>query len=127
MVRVRIGSIWHYGVYVSDDEVIQFGRPPRGGFEKPEDILVVATTMDEFSGGSIVETLEMNRLERLRRIPPKKTVAAARARLGTGGYDILHNNCEHFAYECVLGAKHSEQEEEARRHWNEYAESRLKD
>jgi hypothetical protein len=123
MVRVRIGSIWHYGVYVSDDEVIQFGYPPREGAERPEVIRVVATTMEEFSGGSIVETLTMCGLEKLRRVPPKKTCAIARSRLGEGGYDLLHNNCEHFAYECVLGVKRSEQEEEARKRWNDYVKA----
>ena len=53
MIRVRIGGIWHYGVYVSDDEVIQFGPPPRCGAERPETIRVCSTTMSVFSGGSL--------------------------------------------------------------------------
>ncbi len=28
MVRVRLGSVYHYGIFVSEDEVIQFGLPP---------------------------------------------------------------------------------------------------
>ena len=28
MIRVKTGSLYHYGVYVSDDEVIQFGLAP---------------------------------------------------------------------------------------------------
>ena len=28
MVRVKSGTVYHYGVYVSDDEVIQFGLAP---------------------------------------------------------------------------------------------------
>lgn len=120
MVRVRIGSIWHYGVYVDDEEVIQFGMPPRDGAESPEVIRVVSTDMEAFSGGSIVETLVLSGMEKLRRIPPKKTVALARQRIGSGGYDLLHNNCEHFAFECVFGVKRSLQEEEARKRWDEY-------
>ena len=25
MVRIRLGSIYHYGVFLSEDEVVQFG------------------------------------------------------------------------------------------------------
>ncbi|MBQ2427353.1 MAG: hypothetical protein II264_02545 [Ruminococcus sp.] len=28
MVRIRLGSIYHYGVFLSEDEVVQFGYPP---------------------------------------------------------------------------------------------------
>ena len=28
MVRIRLGSIYHYGILVSEDEVIAFGLPP---------------------------------------------------------------------------------------------------
>ena len=124
MIRVRVGSIWHYGVYVSDDEVIQFGPPPREGTAQHGDTITVCTaSIDEFSGGSIVERAQLTILERMRRIPPEKTVAIARSRIGDGGYDLLHNNCEHFAHECVFGVKRSEQEEEARKRWNEYAKA----
>ena len=31
----------------------------------------------------------------------------ARQRIGESGYNILHNNCEHFVNECVFGEKRS--------------------
>lgn len=127
MIRVRIGSIWHYGVYASDDEVIQFGPPPRENVRRPEVITVCSTTMDEFAGGSIVETAQFSLKEKLRRFPPNKTVAIARSRIGEGGYDLLHNNCEHFAFECLFGVKRSMQEEEARKQWNKYAKAHSTD
>ena len=124
MIRVRVGSIWHYGVYVSEDEVIQFGAPPREGAARSGAAIAVCTTsIDEFSGGSIVQRAQLTLLERMRRIPPDKTVALARSRIGECGYDLLHNNCEHFAHECVFGVKRSEQEEEARKRWSEYAKA----
>ena len=36
---------------------------------------------------------------------------------------MIHNNCEHFVYECVFGIKYSEQEEEVRRKWRMFASS----
>lgn len=120
MVRVRIGSIRHYGVYLSDDEVVQFGLPPRIGTPKSEVITVCSTTMEEFAGDSIAEKAKLSFTERLKRLPPRRTAAIARSRIGEGGYDLLHNNCEHFAFECVFGVHRSEQEEAARKQWNEY-------
>lgn len=117
MVRVKLGSIYHYGVFVSDDEVIQFGLPPVPQYKSDGDIVVLKSDIDTFSCGNIVEVAEFDRKENKKRIPPEKTVENARARLGEGGYDLLHNNCEHFAYECVLGYKYSEQEDAARKRW----------
>lgn len=124
MVRVNIGGLFHYGVYVSDDEVIQFGYPPRERRHTGDDIRVVSTSIDEFAGGSIIERAQFSLIERLKRVPPKKTVERARSRIGEGNYNLLHNNCEHFAYECVLGVHKSEQEDAARRQWRDYQKSK---
>ncbi len=118
MVRVKIGMIWHYGVYASDNEVIQFGMPP--GHEPAcaiDDIRVCSTDIQTFSCGGFVEAAQMSLPERINRIPRRRSVARARARIGEGGYDLIHNNCEHFAYECVMGVKRSVQEEQSREMW----------
>ena len=120
VIRVRIGSFCHYGIYVSDEEVIQFGLPPVGGLPSGgDDIRVIATDIDTFSCGKIVEVGVPERAggERRRRFSAEKTIALARARLGEGGYSILHNNCEHFAWECAFGIHRSEAEEEAQARW----------
>jgi len=118
MIRVRInGSFWHYGVYVSDEEVIQFGPPPRGGFMPPEQVRVCVTTIDEFSCGDIIETAQWTFAEKLKKNSPRKTISMARSRIGMDGYNLLHNNCEHFAYECVQGVRYCEQEAAVREQW----------
>ncbi len=116
MIRVRLGSIYHYGIFVSEDEVVQFGPPPVGERAPDDRIAVCATDIDGFCLGNIVEVAVFERRER--RFSPEETVARARARLGEGGYNLIHNNCEHFAYECALGVSRSTQEEEARKRWN---------
>ena len=118
MIRIRLGSIYHYGIFVSEDEVIQFGYPPLPEYkEKSQNITVGAVSIDEFSSGKIVEAAVLDRKEKRRRIPPDETVKIARSKIGTGGYNILHNNCEHFAYECVFGIKKSTQEDYIRSLW----------
>ena len=66
----------------------------------------------------IVEVGVCDRREARARRSPKETVDAARAGIGSGGYSLLHNNCEHFAYLCAFGVKKCTAEEEARKKWN---------
>lgn len=117
MVRIRIGSIYHYGVFVSENEVIQFGLPPREISRNWDSVKVLSTDAETFSAGSIVEVACLDRGETKKRIPKKKTVEIARSRIGEGGYNLIHNNCEHFANECVFGVKYSEQESQAMERW----------
>ena len=118
MVRIRLGSVYHYGIFVSEDEVIQFGLPPTAENRAAEgEVRVLATDIDVFACGCIVETACLDRSEQRRRIPPAETVARARARLGESGYNLIHNNCEHFVNECVFGESRCTQEEDVRSRW----------
>lgn len=118
IVRVRLGSVYHYGIFVSENEVIQFGLPPTAENRAKEgEVKVLATDIDVFACGCIVETACLDRSEQRRRIPPSETVARARARLGEGGYNLIHNNCEHFVNECVFGESRCTQEEDVRSRW----------
>ena len=118
MVRIQTGSVFHYGIFVSEDEVIQFGYPPLPEYaDKNDPPLVCAVDIDTFSSGRVVQCLDLSRAERKKRLPVEQTVKTARSRLGEGGYNLLHNNCEHFANECYFGVKRSEQEETMRKKW----------
>ncbi len=118
MIRVKCGAILHYGIYVSDDEVVQFGLPPVGGLKvNPVGVVVCATDIDKFCCGSFVEVGVPDKAERKKRLSPQQTVAAAKSRMGEGGYDVITNNCEHFANECYFGVHRSEQEEAVRGKW----------
>lgn len=121
IIRVKLGSVYHYGIFVSEDEVIAFGLPPTAeNLKHQQDIKVLATDIDVFSCGNMVEAAQLTLKEKLRRYNPDKTVSAARARIGEGGYNLIHNNCEHFVNEVVFGEKISEQELEVRRKWQRF-------
>lgn len=118
MIRIPIGQFYHIGIFVSEDEVIQFGLPPTPeNLSAPDEIKVIATDIDVFSCGKIVEVAKLDFKERLKRFKPQKTVELARSRIGEKGYNIIHNNCEHFAYECVFGISYCSQEDELRQKW----------
>ena len=121
IIRVKLGSVYHYGIFVSEDEVIAFGLPPTAeNLKHQQDIKVLATDIYVFSCGNMVEAAQLTLKEKLRRHNPDKTVSAARARIGEGGYNLIHNNCEHFVNEVVFGEKISEQELEVRRKWQRF-------
>lgn len=117
MIRVKVNSIYHYGVFVSDDEVIQFGRRP-DMFIDGEEIVVLATSIDEFAQNSIIEVAVLSSSESKKRVPCEESIRRARERLGEGGYNILYNNCEHFATEIVLGERSCKFIDDIRAKWS---------
>ena len=49
MIRVGINSIYHYGIFASAEEIIQFGLTPFAHPTLPnEEIEVCISTLDEF-------------------------------------------------------------------------------
>ena len=113
MIRISLGGFYHYGIFVSESEILQFGLPPIEGLlnRKVDNITVCVTDIDAFSAGNIVEVATVEKGDKLKRLPPKKTVARAKERIGEGNYNLLHNNCEHFARYCYFGEKRCEQTE----------------
>lgn len=102
IIRTRVRFYYHYGIYVSDDQVIQFGLPDN--VTTPSHLIrVLSTDVYTFLNGGTVEVAQPDRAERKKMRPAKEAVAVAQSRIGETGYDILHNNCEHFVNECVFG------------------------
>lgn len=115
MIRVRLGEIYHYGIFVSEDEVIQFGPPPLNRpILKDSEIEVISTDIDVFLSGNFLEVAELDKKERKKSRGAQKTVAYAKSKIGTRGYNILYNNCEHFANECVFGVASCSQADRVR-------------
>lgn len=115
MIRVSVGSIYHFGIYVSDDEVIQFGLPPsRRGCEPDSEVEVLSSDIDGFLAGGFLEVCDFDKKEKKKNRAPEDIVKYARSKIGTRGYHILYNNCEHFANECVSGVQICRQAEDVR-------------
>lgn len=115
IIRVKVGPLYHYGVYINDDEIIQFGLNPllRQGV-KESDIEVCISDINDFLNGGFLEVGIPDLKEKLKANKPKKAVELAKSRLGEKGYTLLHNNCEHFAYECVMGYRYCSQTDNVR-------------
>ena len=106
MVRTKVQFYHHYGIFVSESEVIQFGLP-NDPLQSARQIRVLSTDVLTFLQGGDLEVMVPDRSTRKQMRTPEQIVAIARQRIGEGGYDILHNNCEHFANDCVFGQPHS--------------------
>ncbi len=123
IIRVRLGTVYHYGVFLSEDEVIAFGYPPLPEYQgRQKEIAVLSTDIDTFSCSNMIEAPVYSLKEKLKKRSPAKVEAIARARIGETGYNIIHNNCEHFANDVVFGVRYSEQEDQVRRKWAQYSQ-----
>lgn len=111
MVRVPSGSFYHYGICASENSVIQFGQSIIDPSADPETITVNEVSIEEFLKGRFAEVAEFDKKELKRKNSPAKIILNARLSIGKKGYHIIHNNCEHFAYECVFNERKCEQTE----------------
>ena len=110
-IRVNRGLYCHHGIYISDDEVIHFTGNENDSvldWSKPE---VISSDLEYFLKGDILEIKEYTDEELEDLYPVDHIVQYARACLGDKGYNLVFNNCEHFANTCTLGRFRSKQVE----------------
>lgn len=120
------GTYYHHGIYVSAKEVIHFNRP-----DNADEILrerlnplghvlidttplvnrILKTTLSEFLDGGTVEVKIYSSSDKKRLYAVSDIVKRARDAVGSdwGTYNLLTNNCEHFANYCTLGENYSNQ------------------
>ena len=102
-VRVSRGKYFHYGICIAPEKIIHFATENGDGFDDPSKATVCETTLTAFAAGNFVECLELTRTERAYTFTAEETANRARASLGEKDYDVLTNNCRHFANRCLYG------------------------
>ena len=132
----RIGGVYdHYGIYTGRGKVIHFSNE---GSDFGGDIRVRRATLSQFKDGAsnvfvvdfeayrdylenpgLLDLLEegivgiaLRKLfgsETITIYSPEETVERAESQLGREGYNLVFNNCEHFALWCKTGVKESSQ------------------
>lgn len=107
-IRVKSKQLYNHGIYIGNDEVIQFGGP-FDMFTNPKDIVVEKVNIEDFLKGGFLEVRVLDRKERKQKRNVDEIIETALSKLGEGGYDILYNNCEHFVNYCIFGVKKSTQ------------------
>ena len=110
-IRVKIKNYYHHGIYIGNDEVVQFGHPFNVN-EDPKNVLVIRSTIEDFAGpANFIEVYQYSKKELKLKNKDEDIIKIALSHLGEGGYNILENNCEHFANRCVFNKAKSEQVE----------------
>ena len=107
-IRVSTNGYYHHGIYIGNDEVIQFGHP----FDMYQDhslIKVIKSDIQDFLRGGFLEVRQYSKKELKKKFDNEKVIEIAMSKLGEGDYNLLYNNCEHFANFCVFGIKESKQ------------------
>lgn len=112
-IRVkRMGGIYkHHGIYVSDNEVIHFTGIDDDSIMDSSKNRVISSDLNFFLKGGELEVKEYTDEEFQDLYAPDQIVAYARSCIGDGDYNVIFNNCEHFANVCTLGRFRSYQVE----------------
>lgn len=112
-IRVQVNGIYHHGIYVNDEEIIQFGLP--FDMMKPkEEVRILKSDINDFLQGGFLEVRVYDKKEKRLKNKDEDIIKIAISKLGEDGYDIVHNNCEHFANYCVFNKKESKQIDDIR-------------
>lgn len=110
-VKRMHGIYTHHGIYVSDNEVIHFTGTDDDSIMDSSKNRVISSDLNFFLKGGELEVKEYTDEEFQDLYAPDQIVAYARSCLGDGNYNVLFNNCEHFANVCTLGRFRSHQVE----------------
>ncbi|MBR6712068.1 MAG: lecithin retinol acyltransferase family protein [Selenomonadaceae bacterium] len=110
-VRRMNGLYYHHGIFVSAEEVIHFTGDDDDSVLDWSKAHVIRTDLQKFLCGGEVEVKEYSDAELDDLYPVEGIVSYARACLGDDGYNLIFNNCEHFANACTLGKYRSRQVE----------------
>lgn len=110
IVKVEISNkIYHFGLYLGDDKIIQYGLAKDVFNINKENVKVLISSMDEFLCGKMALVRVYSLIDKIKKNSAKKSIKKALDRLGEAKYDLVNNNCEHFVNECVFNKHYSEQ------------------
>lgn len=108
----------HHGIYIGGNEVVHYS----GFVDGWKGGKIEATTLRRFQRGNSVHVRRYTDKSKFdanlhtrsaRKYSAEKTVERALSRLDEDWYNVLVNNCEHFACWCVTGRHSSEQVRDA--------------
>lgn len=117
VIGINRGTYLHFGIYIGNDRVIHY----QGDGDTGVNNYVVETGMYAFMNGQtqyfaldfehineeVKDNFGINRFDRI--YSGWETVERAKSKLNEGDYNLLFNNCEHFASWCKTGDKEMRQ------------------
>ena len=107
-IRVLMNNFYHHAIYIGNNEVVQFGLPNIVDIDT-KDIKVLRSPIEDFAKDGFIEVRKYSKKEQKIKRSNEEIIRIALSKVGESGYNIIHNNCEHFANFCVFGIKTSKQ------------------
>lgn len=104
-IRVFRGTYWHHGIDIGGGRVIHY----TGEVFAKANASIRVDSLATFAQGGGIEVVRRARAGRVEHV-----VARAYRRVGERAYDVVTNNCEHFATWCMSRQSRSSQSETAR-------------
>jgi len=109
ILSINRGLYKHYGIYIGNSKVVHYAASD-GDFGI--DASVHKTSLKEFENGCKAQVVQLPSIEKsIKLFSPEETVCRALSRIGEKKYNLLFNNCEHFAFWCKTGITKSRQVE----------------
>lgn len=107
-IRIKYKNFYHHGIYISDDRVVEFGHPKLN--LEPDKIEVIVESLKDFAmNNNFIEVYEYSKDELKKKNKDTDIIRIALSHVGDKGYNIIHNNCEHFVNFCIFNEKKSNQ------------------
>lgn len=107
-LRVKLHDYFHHGIYIGENKVVHYASETGFSILYCYKMQIMETSLDIFCRGSDIYVRKYNQTENNLLLPTDQIIKNAIKAKGERGYDILFNNCEHFAYRCSLGIEKSE-------------------
>lgn len=103
-IRVNYDKYYHHGIYIGNGEIVHFfGDDEFDIYSK--NLTIKKTTFELFSNNKITELKIYTENETSLLLPKEEILKNAIDSIGQNNYDILFNNCEHFANFCTFGKR----------------------
>lgn len=111
-IRVKMNNFYHHGIYIGNSEVVQFGYPDNV-YQDPNDVVVMRSPIQDFVGNEqFIEVYSFSKDELKHKLKDEDIIKEALSHVGERNYNIMKNNCEHFANRCIFGVASSNQIDE---------------
>lgn len=105
IIFVDKGLYKHYGIYAGDGVVVHYSDK-NSNFGT--DIKIQEASLDDFASGFEVKVYQLDE-KKYTLYSGEETLKRAYSRLGEKNYNLIFNNCEHFAVWCKTSISDSDQ------------------
>lgn len=96
-IFVRRSIYEHHGIYIGDGEVIHF----TGNLNSKKNAIIQIDSIKVFANGGVINKLSDDKS--YKKYSRKEICRRAYSKCGQAGYNLLFENCEHFARWCRNG------------------------